>query len=125
MARFILPLVAFQLMVPPAFAQDGKTSGLAFETMGPGTTVCADYLTQITNHQQDEEFFFFWVQGYMSGANAELRNAGRPRRKLSSPLNPRAAQMAMVKKFCTDNPRQPYVSAADALFRSLPLMTSE
>ncbi|MGD0119437.1 MAG: HdeA/HdeB family chaperone, partial [Candidatus Binatus sp.] len=67
---------------------------------GAGTMSCADVTTALQQHPEDENLFFSWAQGFMSGLNTELLKRGE------TDLNelPFDAQKQSLSAYCKSNP---------------------
>jgi hypothetical protein len=117
----ILVGAATLLAVWPA-ASHAQSPHQAFDMVGPGTRTCGEFLSDIRQYKNAEDYYFYWTQGFMSGSNSELRIAGKARRDLNSPQMPMEAQQQTLKRFCQDNPSERYLFAVGGLFRNLPIM---
>lgn len=91
-----------------------------FDMMGPGTLSCGDFLKDIAASQANEAAFYFWAQGFMSGANAELRMAGKQVRNLNTPQSSGDGLTASLRGYCTQHRGDPVLLAVAALLRTLP-----
>ncbi|MCX7366875.1 MAG: hypothetical protein NTV97_34375 [Alphaproteobacteria bacterium] len=91
-----------------------------FDMMGPGTLSCGDFLKDIASSQANEAAFYFWTQGFMSGANAELRIAGKQVRNLNTSQSSGDGLTAFLRSYCTDRRTDPVLLAVVALLRTLP-----
>ena len=91
---------------------------LAAETAawsGSGTMPCAEVTETIQQHPEDENLFFSWAQGFMSGLNTDLLKHGETN------LNglPLDAQKQFVRSYCKEHPHAPYFGAVFKLFDQL------
>lgn len=79
---------------------------------GSGTIGCAEVTDAIQQHPEDENLFFSWAQGFMSGLNTDLLKHGE------TDLNGLSleAQKQFVKSYCKEHPRSPYFEAVFKLF---------
>lgn len=79
---------------------------------GSGTMSCADVASAYQQHPEDENLFFSWAQGFMSGLNTELLQHGETN------LNGLSldAQKEFVRSYCKDRPHAPYFEAVFKLF---------
>jgi hypothetical protein len=79
---------------------------------GSGTMACAEVTGAIQQHPEDENLFFSWAQGFMSGLNTDLLKHGE-----TDPNGlPLEAQKQFVKSYCKEHPRSPYFEAVFKLF---------
>jgi hypothetical protein len=79
---------------------------------GAGTMACAEVAGAIRQHPEDENLFFSWAQGFMSGLNTELLKHGE------TDLNgiPLDAQKQFVRAYCDEHSRAKYFEAVFKLF---------
>jgi hypothetical protein len=79
---------------------------------GSGTMACAEVTGALQQHPEDENLFFSWAQGFMSGLNTDLLKHGETDLN-SLPLD---AQKQFVRSYCKEHPRAPYFEAVFKLF---------
>ena len=79
---------------------------------GSGTMSCAEVTGALQQHPEDENLFFSWAQGFMSGLNTDLLKHGE------TDLNGLSldAQKQFVRSYCKENPRNAYFAAVFKLF---------
>src|SRR3984957_4768790 len=79
---------------------------------GSGTMSCAEVTEAIQQHPEDENLFFSWAQGFMSGLKQDLLKHGE------TDLNalPLDAQKQFVRSYCKEHPRIAYFEAVFKLF---------
>jgi hypothetical protein len=79
---------------------------------GSGTMSCDEVTGAIQQHPEDENLFFSWAQGFMSGLNTDLLKRGE------TDLNGLSldAQKQFVRSYCKENPRNAYFAAVFKLF---------
>ena len=79
---------------------------------GSGTMACAEVTGALQLHPEDENLFFSWAQGFMSGLNTDLLKHGE------TDLNglPLDAQKQFVRSYCKEHPRAAYFEAVFKLF---------
>jgi hypothetical protein len=106
MKRFVL---AFALI---ALAAHSSIAAQKAAWSGAGTMSCREIADALQQHPEDENLFFSWAQGFMSGLNTDLLKRGE------TDLNslPLEAQKQFVRSFCKDHPRAPYFEAVFKLF---------
>ena len=82
---------------------------------GSGTMSCAEVTGALQQHPGDENLFFSWAQGFMSGLNTDLLKHGE------TDLNslPVDAQKQFVRSYCKEHPHAPYFEAVFKLFDEL------
>ncbi len=80
--------------------------------IGPGTMTCAQVAQAYRDHPEDENLFFSWAEGFMSGLNTELLQRGE------TDLNglPLDTQKQFIRSYCKDHPRTPYLGGVFKLF---------
>jgi hypothetical protein len=80
--------------------------------VGAGTMSCAEVTAALQQHPEDENLFFSWAQGFMSGLNTELLKRGE------TDLNelPFDAQKQSLSAYCKGNPHSPYFEAVFKLY---------
>ncbi len=100
---FVLVLICFSVQ---SFAAEKAI------WIGPGTMTCAQVAQAYRDHPEDENLFFSWAEGFMSGLNTELLQRGE------TDLNglPLDTQKQFIKSYCKDHPRTPYLGAVFKLF---------
>ncbi len=100
---FVLVLICFSVQ---SFAAEKAV------WIGPGTMTCAQVAQAYRDHPEDENLFFSWAEGFMSGLNTELLQRGE------TDLNglPLDTQKQFIKSYCKDHPRTPYLGAVFKLF---------
>jgi hypothetical protein len=79
---------------------------------GAGTMACGEVAGAIRQHPEDENLFFSWAQGFMSGLNTELLKHGE------TDLNgiPLDEQKQFVRSYCGRKPRAKYFEAVFKLY---------
>jgi hypothetical protein len=94
-------------LFPAQVIADGKAAW-----SGSGTMACAEVAGAIQQHPEDENLFFSWAQGFMSGLNTDLLKHGE------TDLNglPLDAQKQFVRSYCKEHSRAPYFEAVFKLF---------
>jgi hypothetical protein len=101
-------------LVLMAFAVQSLAAGKA-GWIGPGTMSCAEFTAAYRQHPQDENLFFSWALGFMSGLNTELLQHGE------TDLNGLGLdkQKQFIRTYCKDHPRSPYFEAVFKLFERM------
>src|ERR1700722_6199839 len=79
---------------------------------GSGTMSCAEGTGALQQHPEDENLFFSWAQGFMSGLNTDSLKHGETDLN-SLPLD---AQKQFVRSYCKEHPRAAYFEAVFKLF---------
>ena len=104
-ARYALAIALTLLPIQSVAAEKAGWSGA-------GTMPCADVTTALQQHPEDENLFFSWAQGFMSGLNTDLLKRGE------TDLNglPLDAQKQFIRSYCHDHSRAPYFEAVFKLF---------
>jgi hypothetical protein len=79
---------------------------------GAGTMACGEVAGALQAHPEDENLFFSWAQGFMSGLNTELLKHGE------TDLNgiPLDAQKEFIRTYCKEHPRAAYFEQVFKLF---------
>ena len=111
-ARYALAIALTLLPIQTAAAQKtGEKAGWS----GAGTMSCADVAAALQQHPEDENLFFSWAQGFMSGLNTDLLKHGE------TDLNglPLDAQKQFIRSYCSDHSRAPYFEAVFKLFEKM------
>jgi hypothetical protein len=100
-----LTLTVLSLSVPSIAAEKAGWSGA-------GTMACGEVAGALQAHPEDENLFFSWAQGFMSGLNTELLKHGE------TDLNgiPLDAQKEFLLTYCKAHPRAAYFEAVFKLF---------
>jgi hypothetical protein len=103
--RYALAIALTLLPIQSAAAEKAGWSGA-------GTMSCADVAAALQQHPEDENLFFSWAQGFMSGLNTDLLKRGE------TDLNglPLDAQKQFIRSYCRDHSRAPYFEAVFKLF---------
>jgi hypothetical protein len=103
--RYALAITLTLLPIQSAAAEKAGWSGA-------GTMSCADVAGALQQHPEDENLFFSWAQGFMSGLNTDLLKRGE------TDLNglPLDAQKQFVRSYCRDHSHAPYFEAVFKLF---------
>lgn len=89
--------------------------------VGAGTLSCARFAEHYRlNPEQNEDFYFSWAQGLMSGLNM-----ANPRLRPPLPVRDLAAwtterQKQFIRDYCDRHPLQLYTEAVIELIKSLP-----
>jgi hypothetical protein len=104
-ARYALAIALTLLPIHSAAAEKAGWSGA-------GTMSCADVAAALQQHPEDENLFFSWAQGFMSGLNTDLLKRGE------TDLNglPLDAQKQFIRSYCQDHSRAPYFEAVFKLY---------
>jgi len=99
---------AIALTFLPAHVLAAETAGWS----GAGTMSCGEVMGALQQRPEDENLFFSWAQGFMSGLNTELLKRGE------TDLNglPLDAQKQFIRSYCKEHPRAPYFGAVFKLF---------
>jgi hypothetical protein len=108
-ARYALAIALTLLPIQSTAAEKaGEKAGWS----GAGTMSCAAVAAALQQHPEDENLFFSWAQGFMSGLNTDLLKHGE------TDLNglPLDAQKQFIRSYCRDHSRAPYFEAAFKLF---------
>src|SRR5262245_61951075 len=82
---------------------------------GPGTVSCAEFSKAYHDSADNENLFFSWALGFMSGLNAGLL----PNHSTDLHGLDMAAQKQSIKSFCKDHPRAAYFEAVFYLFNQM------
>lgn len=79
---------------------------------GAGTMACGEVAGALQQHPEDENLFFSWAQGFMSGLNTELLKHGE------TDLNGISldAQKEFIRTYCKEHPRAAYFEAVLKLY---------
>ncbi len=82
---------------------------------GAGTMLCSEFEQAISKHSEDENLFFSWAQGFMSGLNTDLLPHG------GTDLNelPMQMQKQAIRSYCNDHPRASYFEAVFKLYNRM------
>jgi len=104
--------LALALMFLPAQSSAAEKAGENAGWTGAGTMSCADVTAALQQHPEDENLFFSWGQGFMSGLNTELLKRGE------TDLNqlPLDMQKQFISSYCKDQQRSPYFEAVFKLY---------
>jgi hypothetical protein len=107
--RYALPLA---LMFLPAVSFAAVQAGEKAGWSGAGTMSCGEVTAALQQHPEDENLFFSWAQGFMSGLNTELLKRGE------TDLNGRSldTQKQFISSYCKEHPRAPYFEAVFKLY---------
>lgn len=111
MRNIVLTLVV--VLSLPAFAYSKNPIAT-----GDGLRTCRDFLTVAGSAQSEEDRYFQWAQGFMSGMNAMFGPAHTPVKDLASMSAEK--QKTAIKDHCAAHPADTYESAVIKLFASLP-----
>jgi len=100
--------LALALMLFPAHCFAAEKAGWA----GAGIMTCGEVTSALKQHPEDENLFFSWGQGFMSGLNTELLKHGE------TDLNelPPAAQKQFISSYCKEHPHATYFEAVIRLY---------
>ena len=87
---------------------------------GVGNYTCSVFNQTIKQDPAQEDIFFNWLEGYISGSNVMLQLDKKPLHNVSS-LSP-AQHKQYVRGWCNMHPSDQFVIAAYQLFSALSLM---
>lgn len=87
--------------------------------MGVGEMTCGQFAAQYMASPSNEDYFFDWAQGFLSGANAMSLADTNLYRDLTYVST--VEQRGYIRNYCNDHPLVNYHMAVAVLYQSLPL----
>ena len=108
MKRIALVL-AFLFLAAPSWGAEKSA------WQGPGLAPCEEFNNACRKHPEDENLFFSWALGFMSGLNTDLLEHGETDLHGLS----EAAQKESIRDFCKDHPQARYLEAVFKLYNRM------
>ena len=111
--KFITSLLIIILGYPTASYAEG-----ASDQMGVGGMHCSEYEAAYKQSPQEtDRNYIQWAYDYMSGLNSTSKTSQHKYRNLR--LDP-TELINFINTYCEQRPLQPFVDAVEALYKSLP-----
>jgi hypothetical protein len=111
--KLALAAIFLAFGVYPAFSTE-------YVAMGPGVGTCGEFAAAYKGDPRHiEDMYFFWAQGYMSGANWALMISEQLTVHNLGAMTT-TQQQAHIRSYCNQHPLAPYQEAIWDLLASLP-----
>jgi hypothetical protein len=111
------------LLIAASLLCTGAVHGEPLSSMGIGTATCVQFVTEYRADAGNEQRFFDWAQGLMSGINDALEDTMGKYRDLNS--MPITQQKQILRAYCDDHPAATYRNGINALMNYLTIAPSE
>ncbi|MCH8867836.1 MAG: hypothetical protein IID58_13430 [Proteobacteria bacterium] len=108
--RYLAAIAAGFLMVSNIAALDEK-----HVIAGGGSISCGKFIADTKDDEFMSDFYFSWVQGFLSGLNFKYLEST----EITTDLSDHEALQLWIKNYCNDNPLDLYYIAAGKLWVEL------